>query len=296
MPGHTTEATVDRRWLGCGRMIIGSRRYFRQRGDHRAELLGGMLRGKPIRDIPLVGTLSPVLTDIENTNPLGDAAQGCDHLLSMFAPLGVIVRKHHHIGVAQVLGKLVAPFLDTARVRRRREPDGAEVVYILLAFRDVDRLTRGNGLHQLGQQVGDAARVTEGPNPAAIPIGTPLPETFRLIPDDLKQQLAVLVGVVVGRDDLPFGVIGGDDGLTSHQPFATKPFRRLVIPLASDQVIDAAALIGLVVEPSSIRDIDRQRTAAAISPLVSAFLGRLAEQSQRDRLHKRIKVNSPCEH
>ena len=42
-------------------------------------------------------------------------------------------------------------------------------------------------------------------------------------------------------------------------------------------------------------DIDRQRTAVAVAPLVPTFLGRLAEQSQRDRLHKRIKVNSLCE-
>jgi hypothetical protein len=65
----------DQSRLGCGRMIVGRRRYFRQRGDHRAELLGCPAAGKPIRDIPLVGTLGPVLTDIENANPLGDVAQ-----------------------------------------------------------------------------------------------------------------------------------------------------------------------------------------------------------------------------
>ena len=87
-----------------------------------------------------------MLTDIENANPLGDVAQRCDYLVSVFAPLGVIVGKDDDIGVVKILGKFIAPLLDAARVRRRREANGVEAFYILLTFGNVDRLPAGDSL------------------------------------------------------------------------------------------------------------------------------------------------------
>src|SRR5262249_43537497 len=119
-------------------------------------------------------------------------------------------------------------------------------------------------------------------------------EVFRLETDDLEQKLAVLGAIVVGLDYLRSGA--RDDMRLRHQSFAAKPCRRLVMPLAPDQVEDAAALIGRVVEPSSIREVDRQRAAVAVAPLVSVLLVRLAEQPQRDRLHQSVKVDFLCKH
>jgi hypothetical protein len=77
----------------------------------------------------------------------------------MVAALGVIIGKHHNIGATQVLGIFGAPVLASARIRRGREPDVAEVVDILLAFGDLNGLPGGHRLHEFGQPVWYAARV-----------------------------------------------------------------------------------------------------------------------------------------
>jgi len=100
-----------------------------------------------------------MLADVENADPLGDAAQRRGHLLAMLAAFGVIVGKHHDIGTAEILGIFGPPFLDTARIRRGREPDGAKVFGVLLALRDVDRFPGGDRFHEIGQSVRYAARV-----------------------------------------------------------------------------------------------------------------------------------------
>src|SRR5262249_7936164 len=158
-----------------------------------------------------------MLADVENADPLGDAAQRRGHLLAMLAAFGVIVGKHHDIGTAEILGIFGPPFLDTARIRRGREPDGAKVVDVLLALGDVDGLPGGNRLHELGQQIGEPANVPQLPAPAAA-VRPALAEILRLEAHNLEPQYAALVRVIVGLNDPGFGT--ADDLWRPEQAFA----------------------------------------------------------------------------
>src|SRR5439155_26333961 len=86
----------------------------------------------------------------------------------------------------------------------RNQAERGERVRILLALADVDGQRRVGG-EERGQAVEDAADVGELPYPSAVAIGAPLRKALRLVAHHLEQKLAVLVGVVVGRDDPPLG-------------------------------------------------------------------------------------------
>src|SRR5262249_13817264 len=124
----------------------------------------------------------------------------------MLAALGVVVGQNDDIGAAQVLGILVAPFLDATGIRRRRETDGVKIIDVFLAFGDVDNLAGGHRLDELGQPIRYAARVLQIPDPAAATVRPALSEILRLVAYDLEQDLPGLVGVVVDLDDPPLGL------------------------------------------------------------------------------------------
>ena len=197
-----------------------------------------------------------MLADVEGADSFSDTAQGRDHLLAMLAAFSVIVGKHHDIRAAEMLGVFVAPLLNAAGIGRRRETDGTEVIDILLALGDVDRLPGGHSLHEFGQQVRDAAGIPQLPNPATVAIRSTLAEILRLEAHNLEQKLTGLVAVVIGLDDLGIGM--ADDLRGPEQAFALQPYgRRLVSPTA-DQVEYPTAFVGLVVEPSALLDVDHQ--------------------------------------
>src|SRR5262249_7791005 len=101
---------------------------------------------------------------------------------------------------------------------------------------------------------------------------------------DLEQKRAVLVVIIIGLHDP--GV--GEDVRRPEKALATEPGRRLLVSLLSDQVEYTAADIGLVVEPSALFNVDRERAAVSVPPLLAILLCWLVKQPDRDRLHHRV--------
>ena len=87
--------------------------------------------------------------------------------------------------------------IGTARVARSDQPPAFQRVYVLLALDDVHRL----GPEDLWQAVRNRLHALEVPDPV-VAVRPTLAEALGLEANDLIQQLAGWVGVVVRSDDL----------------------------------------------------------------------------------------------
>jgi hypothetical protein len=164
-------------------------------------------------------------------------------------------------------------------------------------------------LQQLGKAVGHAAHALDVVHPLTARILVALAEIPRSgrrvqITHDLKQQFALLVDVVVDGDDPPGGTARPTVAADRAPVAAVGPRRRLgnvaagvaahpvdrgaaLEPLlAFDQSEQAAPLVGLVVEPGALFEVDRQRPflAEAQLDLARHISIRIAEQHTRDAL------------
>jgi hypothetical protein len=122
----------------------------------------------------------------------------------------VVVFDDQHVAAGERCDAVVGPVATCdgggAMIQRRN------AVCILFTFGHKD--TGVWVLQQLGQAVGDTAAVLHAPEPAALTVRSTLAEALRLKPDDLVEQPAFIIGVVVGRDDVAFRRsvgLSGDD-------------------------------------------------------------------------------------
>jgi hypothetical protein len=102
-------------------------------------------------------------------------------------------------GGSDLLGVLIAPARGATRRRRRGDPERPETVDVLFALDPDDAALFG----ELHQAVNDAPHALEVRDPATGAVGATRPEVLRLVADDLVEQDASLVLVVVRRKDLP---------------------------------------------------------------------------------------------
>jgi hypothetical protein len=115
------------------------------------------------------------------------------------------VFQSHFVGVGddadflatKILVVFRPPPTSTVGIRRGNETHFACSIDILFAFGDYDAVS----LLQLVEAVRDAPCAIEVVNPPAVAIGPPGLESFRFVSDNLVQQLADFVGVVIFRDD-----------------------------------------------------------------------------------------------
>src|SRR6516165_7833531 len=113
----------------------------------------------------------------------------------------IIMADDDDIGPAQALSVFGTPIIGAARIACSREPKFAHIVRVLFTLYDNDQPSAGHCVPYLGQSIEHAARMIEGPAPAVLPVGTPLPEVFWRESHDLEQQRAGFVRVIVCRDD-----------------------------------------------------------------------------------------------
>lgn len=139
----------------------------------------------------------------------GDTVEGSGDRPRVREPGRVVVRDDRHVGTAQLFGVVAAPLRALAVLGRTLEVAGGrhpgvvrEPVGVLLAFDEVDGLPCCDGCAKLREPVQHATRVPDLPGEAAPPVGAAGPEILRRQADLLEQALAVLVDVVVHRDDL----------------------------------------------------------------------------------------------
>src|SRR6185295_17298866 len=105
------------------------------------------------------------------------------------------------------------PLAGAARVRRGVEAEGGEPVRVFLTLDDEDEVL-GLGGDKIGKPVEHAARPVELPLPPAPPVRGPLAEGLGLEAEDLVEELAAFVLVVVGCSRLGVALADGVGGLS----------------------------------------------------------------------------------
>jgi hypothetical protein len=117
----------------------------------------------------------------------------------------VVVRQDRDAAAGEVLGKPRPPLAGPHRVAGRDQAQFAEAIDVLLALGDPDRLGFGLGIEERVEVVGHDADAVEVVDVAALPVRPSLDELFAidvLLADDLEEQRARLVDVVVDRRDV----------------------------------------------------------------------------------------------
>jgi len=82
--------------------------------------------------------------------------------------------------------------------------------------------------NQFGQAVRDLSDAFYLPRPTAAPVRPSLQERLWMQPAHLKQQHAILVVIIVGRDDLRIERRGAPM-CSSAKPFALEPFLHILL-------------------------------------------------------------------
>src|SRR5262245_10520835 len=171
-------------------------------------------------------------------NALRPAVQRGGGLVRFLAAGVVIVFENDAVVAGECLDAVVRPV--TARDRGRAVIERRNTVCIFLAFADKDAGVWI--LQQFRQAVWDAAAVFHAPYPTAFAIRSPLAEVLRVVADNLVEKLALVVGVVVSRDDvalrLAAGGLGGNDLADVECWFALAVrFERLDACFAADVIL-----------------------------------------------------------
>ena len=114
--------------------------------------------------------------------------------------LRVAVGNDDDIGVAKVFGQIVGPFAGASGIAGGRNAGLARGIDVAFAFDDQQH--PAVIVEQLRQPIRHLPDALDAPTPARgiARIGPALPEVLGLIAADLKQQLAVFVGVVIARE------------------------------------------------------------------------------------------------
>ena len=109
------------------------------------------------------------------------------------------------MAAAQELGMLLAPLASATCIAGCHQAQGCKAVCVLFSFHQVHH--RIGRCRQLRQAVGHNAHVLDAPAPA-LAIGATLTECLGLHANDLHQQFALFIAVVVGAYDLGRGFAG----------------------------------------------------------------------------------------
>ncbi len=94
------------------------------------------------------------------------------------------------------------PFAGATGIACRRQPQLARLLAVLLAFDNEDGLLLGDGLKQLRQPIRHLTNTVQLVCPATLAVRLALPEGLRIELDLLIEQDVLLVGIIIGRDDL----------------------------------------------------------------------------------------------
>src|SRR5262249_5433558 len=135
-----------------------------------------------------------------DANGLRLAMQRRGGLGGLLAAGFVVVLEDQDVTAGERVDAVVSPV--AARDRGRAVIEGSDAIRVLLAFANEDTCVWV--LQQVRQAVNDAAAILHAPNPPVFAIRSPLAEALRLKPADLVEQRALVVGVVVCRDDIAF--------------------------------------------------------------------------------------------
>ncbi len=114
----------------------------------------------------------------------------------------VVVGDDDHVQAAEELRQALGPLPRSARVTGRDEPCGFQLVRILLALDHIDRASTFE-VEDVAEVIGDLSNPLDAPRPllAAGRVRAALAEGLGIVvADDLEQQFAVLIDIVVAGD------------------------------------------------------------------------------------------------
>jgi hypothetical protein len=118
----------------------------------------------------------------------------------MATPRLVVVGQDHDLLAGEGLRETRPPLTGTHRGGGCHQSQAATSVGVLLALDQQDHVI---GRKEIGQVIEHRLDALQVPDPVALAVGPPLCKTLRVKADDLIQQPAVGIGVVVGRNNWP---------------------------------------------------------------------------------------------
>ena len=169
--------------------------------QHVLQRLDTAARVQPVRHISLFRQAG----QFNHTNIGCDAAQCLDGLPCVLTACIIVVGQDDHMAAAQELGMLLAPLASATCIAGCHQAQRCQAIRVFFALHQVHQ--RIGRCHQLGQPVGHHAHVLYAPAPA-FAIGATLTECLGLHANDLHQQFALFIAVVVGAYDLGRGFAG----------------------------------------------------------------------------------------
>ena len=119
-------------------------------------------------------------------------------LLCVVLPGLIVVGQDHDTASPQIFCEVRRPLSGPAGIAGRNQKPVAQRLDVLLSLHNEHRLGRC-GRQQLGEAIGNAAHSLSAPGPSARAIRAALDEGLRRLPDDLVEEGAVCVSVVVSR-------------------------------------------------------------------------------------------------
>jgi hypothetical protein len=146
-------------------------------------------------------------------------------LLRVLTSRIVVVGQDDNSGTAKRLGVFVSPLARPAGIRGCHEPTLDQVIPVLLALDEPDRLARRYGGEYPRQVVEDAAGSIQAIGPTASPVRPPLAKFLGIEADDFEEEAALLVVIGVAGDD-PVGDRTGElqpEALRQVRPSAPGP-------------------------------------------------------------------------
>ena len=205
--------------------------------------------------------------------------------------LRVVVGQDHDVGTGEERIEALGPLAGAHRVGRCGEAELLQAVNVLLALDDEHGVLERDRLDELRKVIGHLAHALHRPDPAVLHLvgrvvgrrPPALPEVLGIEADCLEEEIAALVDIVVGGDDLRprrwRGLFGlGTRRVAARPPVVAdveallaEPVDSLAVQasgLAADQVEDAAALPRLVIEPGASLQVDGERAVVAEAELV----------------------------
>ncbi|MNF89623.1 hypothetical protein D3C84_721550 [compost metagenome] len=108
----------------------------------------------------------------------------------------VVIRQNHYTAARKECIECIRPLASATSIAGCDQSQRLQAQYVLLALHDKHWRTQGC-VQQLRQTIGNLTHALHRPHPAAFSVRATLAKVLWLVANNLKQNVAVFVGVVI---------------------------------------------------------------------------------------------------